>query len=52
MDHNEFPPLSDLRQTIHDLTLQKRSSGLSPPDETVLAKLESQEACTFEFNNE
>ena len=31
------------RQLIHDLTVQKRSSGLSPPEEEILLVMEEQE---------
>ena len=43
MNEKELLPLRDLRQVIHDLTLMKRSTGLSPPDEKLLLQLESME---------
>ena len=39
----ELVPLPDLRHEIHDLTVQKHSSGLSPPEEEILERLEVQE---------
>ena len=41
MRENELLPLPDLRRQIHDLTLMKRSTGLSPPEEHMLEQLES-----------
>ena len=41
MKANEIPSLPDQRQAIHDLTLQKHATGLSPPDEDILEKTEA-----------
>ena len=43
MRQREIRPLLELRHDIHDLTLMKRSTGLSPPEDETLLKLESQE---------
>ena len=43
MGQNEFPLLPEIRQQIHDLTLQKHASGLSPPEQEILSKLEGKE---------
>ena len=43
MEQREFLPLSGLRHEIHNLTLLKRATGLSPPEDEMLHKLESQE---------
>ena len=50
MRENLVEMLSDYRQLIHDLTIQKRSSGLSPPEEELLLRMESQEDCVFVDN--
>ena len=52
MKQNEFPPLPDQRQEIHDLTLLKRSSGLSPPEDETLLKMEAQETILPEPSDE
>jgi len=43
MRENLVEMLSDYRQLIHDLTMQKRSTGLSPPEEELLLQMEAQE---------
>ncbi len=43
MEQREYMPLPDQRQTIHDLTLRKRASGLSPPEEKILLEMEANE---------
>lgn len=43
METNEHQPLPDQRQIIHDLTLQKRATGLSPPEQEILEQLEAEE---------
>ena len=48
MRENELLPLLDLRQQIHDLTLMKHSTGLSPPEEQILVYLEAKEASVLE----
>ena len=45
MEQNQSQLLPDLRQQIHDLTVTKRATGLSPPEEHVLEQLEAQESC-------
>ena len=48
MGQNERLRLPDQRQIIHDLTLQKHASGLSPPEEEILARLEATEGYGLE----
>ena len=48
MRENERLPLLDLRQQIHDLTVTKKSTGLSPPQEQILDYLEAMEASAHE----
>ncbi len=43
MEQNELLPLHNRRQEIHDLTLMRRSTGLSPPEELILDTLEAKE---------
>lgn len=43
MEQREYMPLPDQRQTIHDMTLRKRASGLSPPEEEILLEQEAHE---------
>ena len=47
----EFPSLPELRQTIHDLIIQSHCSGLSPPEEEMLEKMEAQEASGTRSND-
>ena len=49
MEQNEFLTLPELRQLIHDMTLQKRATGLSPPEEQLLDRLEMNEAAKAVF---
>ena len=48
MGQNELPSLPDQRQTIHDLTLRKHASGLSPPEEDILVHVEVTEEHSIE----
>lgn len=43
METKGLLPLPDQRQMIHDLILQKRATGLSPPEQKVLEQLEAEE---------
>ncbi len=43
LEASELLLLPELRQQIHDLTLQRHASGLSPPEQLILEKYESQE---------
>ncbi len=43
MAHDASLLLPEIRQQIHDLTLLKHSTGLSPPETELLLKLESHE---------
>lgn len=45
MNEKDLMPLPDVRQAIHDLTLMKQSTGLSPPEEELLLLMEAQENC-------
>lgn len=41
MTENQLPQLPDLRETIHDLIIRHHTTGLSPPEEDALTRLES-----------
>ncbi len=43
METNKFPPLPEQREIIHDLTIRKHTTGLSPPEEDILSKMEASE---------
>ncbi len=43
MNTNELTWMQDHRQIIHDLVIQKRATGLSPPEEEILEWLEASE---------
>ncbi len=43
METKGLLPLPDQRQMIHDLILQKRATGLSPPEQKALEQLEAEE---------
>ena len=49
MKASEIPSLPDQRQTIHNLTLQKHATGLSPPEECILEEQEAQEEYDFSY---
>ena len=44
--------LHEQRQIIHDLTLLKHATGLSPPEMEMLEQLEADEASEIEPQNE
>lgn len=47
LEQNEFRSQHDWRQIIHELILQVHLSGLPPPEEEILEKIEAEEAsCT------
>ncbi len=43
METNKFPPLPEQREIIHDLTIRKHTTGLSPPEEDILSNMEASE---------
>ena len=43
MDITETLIISEWRQHIHDLCIRSRTTGLSPPEQELLDKLEGQE---------
>lgn len=50
MNTNELTWMQDHRQIIHDLVIQKRATGLSPPEEELLEKLEAEELLNVRGN--
>ena len=52
MRPSEIPSLPDQRQTIHNLTLQKHATGLSPPEEEMVLMMEAQENCAPSKQND
>ena len=47
-----LPLPSDQRQMLHHLTVSHKTTGLSPPDEEILDKLEGKEIETDLLDNE
>ncbi len=43
MNKGLLPQLPEQRQLIHDLVMMHRATGLSPPEEEILQKLEGEE---------
>ncbi len=43
--------MQDHRRIIHDLVIQKRATGLSPPEEEILEKLEAEELLNVRGNH-
>ena len=43
MKQNELPLLPEQRQVIHDIILLKHFTGLSPPEDEILDRMEAQE---------
>ena len=52
MEQEIILSMLDLRKQVHDLTLRKHASGLSPPEEELMIIFEAAEYSEAEQDNE